>query len=162
MQITADVSKISKTAQRNINFILNVLSEFSINFAQFSIVQLKGMLLVSHKVIFIENEAVTMRNYAGMCKDICSFNLDCNFLIQLLPLQNSVSVMHFSNAFGMETRHLQKVVLKMKLFLSLQSFICHYVFTCVAIKIKNFHSCIRVVRVALVSLVSHSCLALVL
>ena len=77
----------------------------------------------------------------------------------------------------METRHFQKVVLSMKLFLSLQSFICHivnirvweYVFTSVVIKIKIFQSCCtRVVRVALVSrmcctrvplvlLVSHSC-----
>ena len=27
-----------------------------------------------------------MRNYAGTCKDICSYNLVYNFLIQLLPL----------------------------------------------------------------------------
>ena len=36
MQITVDVSKISRTAQRDFNFILNVFSEFSIHFAQFS------------------------------------------------------------------------------------------------------------------------------
>ena len=33
MQITADVSKISKTEQGDFTFILNVLSESSINFA---------------------------------------------------------------------------------------------------------------------------------
>ena len=33
MQLTGDVSKISKTARRDITFILNVLSEFSIHFA---------------------------------------------------------------------------------------------------------------------------------
>ena len=32
MQIIADVSKISKAVQRNITFILNVLSESSIHF----------------------------------------------------------------------------------------------------------------------------------
>ena len=38
MQIIADVSKISKTAQRNLNFILNVLSEPSIHFTWLSTV----------------------------------------------------------------------------------------------------------------------------
>ena len=33
MQITADVSKISKTVQEDLNFILNVLSESSFHFA---------------------------------------------------------------------------------------------------------------------------------
>ena len=72
----------------------------------------------------------------------------------------------------------KKIILRMKLFLSLQFFTCHivvnirvwkYVFTRVVIKIKTFNSCrTRVVRVALVShscrscstrvaLVSHSC-----
>ena len=32
MHIIADVNKISKTVQRNLNFILNVLSESSIHF----------------------------------------------------------------------------------------------------------------------------------
>ena len=32
MQITADVSKISKTVQADLNFILNVLSEYRILF----------------------------------------------------------------------------------------------------------------------------------
>ena len=67
----------------------------------------------------------------------------------------------------METRHLQKVVVRMKLFLPLQSFTCHivnirvlkYDFTRVAIKIKIFYSCrTRVVRVALVSHSCRSCL----
>ena len=33
MQITADISEISKTVQYDLTFILNVLSEFSILFA---------------------------------------------------------------------------------------------------------------------------------
>ena len=40
-----------------------------------------------------------MRNYAGACKRICSYNLMYNFLIQLLPLQSPVFVVHFSSAF---------------------------------------------------------------
>ena len=40
-----------------------------------------------------------MRNYAGTCKGIYSYNLVYNILIQLLPLQSSVFGMHFSNAF---------------------------------------------------------------
>ena len=38
MQIIAGISKISKTVQRNLIFILNVLLESSIHFTQFSIV----------------------------------------------------------------------------------------------------------------------------
>ena len=38
MQVTADFSEISKTVQRDLTFILNVLSEFSIHFAYCSIV----------------------------------------------------------------------------------------------------------------------------
>ena len=41
MHITADVSEISKTVQCHLNFILNVLSESSIQFIQFSIVLAK-------------------------------------------------------------------------------------------------------------------------
>ena len=37
-QIIADVREISKTVRRDVTFILNVLSESSINFDQFSIV----------------------------------------------------------------------------------------------------------------------------
>ena len=40
-----------------------------------------------------------MRNYAETCKRTCSYNLEYNFLTQLLPLQSSIFVMHFSNAF---------------------------------------------------------------
>ena len=64
----------------------------------------------------------------------------------------------------MEKRHFQKIILRMKLFLSLQFFTCHivvnirvwkYVFTRVVIKIKTFNSCRT--RVTLVSFLQHSC-----
>ena len=60
-----------------------------------------------------------MQNYTGTCKDISSYNLGYNFLIQFSLLQSSIFVVHFSNAFGMETMHFQKVVFRMKLFFSL-------------------------------------------
>ena len=62
---------------------------------------LKRMLVFSHKMVFIENEAallcVTMREHTRA--STCSYNLVYNFLIYLLPLKSSVFVVHFSNAF---------------------------------------------------------------
>ena len=40
-----------------------------------------------------------MRKYAGTFKGSCSDNLVYNFLMLLLPLQSSVFVLHFQNAF---------------------------------------------------------------
>ena len=96
--------------------------------------------------------------------------------LQLLPLKISVFVMRFSNTFWHRNETFPKVVLRMKLFLSLQSFTCHlqyrvvFRFSLVQLsKSKFVHSCRTcVVRVALVSysccscstrvaLVSHSC-----
>ena len=58
------------------------------------------MLVFSHKMVFIENEAallcVTMREHTRA--STCSYNLVYNFLIYLLPLKSSVFVVHFSNA----------------------------------------------------------------
>ena len=59
------------------------------------------MLLDSHKVAF-KRDCITMRNYVGTCKCICSFNLVYKVLIELFPLQNSVFVVYFSNIFAWE------------------------------------------------------------
>ena len=125
-----------------------------------------------------------MRNYAGTCKGICSYNLVYNFLIQLLPLKSSVFVVHFSNAFWHGNKAFPKVSSQNKIVPLLVIFhlscskyrgvkicfyLCHY-------QNQNFslvsHSCrscsIRAVHVsfvqhlcctwvACVSLVSHSC-----
>ena len=68
MHIIAKINKISKTIQRNLTFILNVLSESSIHFTSFQWFLLKRMLVFSHKMFFIKNEAmllcVTMRERA--------------------------------------------------------------------------------------------------
>ena len=113
-----------------------------------------------------------MRNYAGTRKDICSYSLAYNFLIQLSRLQSSVFVVRFSNAFQhgnnaypkgsfrMKLLHQNEIVpiFRMELFPSFISHIANigvlkYAFTRLVIKITIFHSFrTRVIRVALVSL----------
>ena len=58
MQITADASKFSETVRPDLTSILNVLSESGTHFVKFSTVIAKKMLLVSHKMALIKNEAV--------------------------------------------------------------------------------------------------------
>ena len=123
------------------------------------------MLVFSHKMVFIANEAscLIVRNHARTCKDICSCNLVCNFLIQLLPLKRLVFVVRFLNAFwhGNETfpkdsSQYEFVPVLVVFHVSYSKYkgvkICFY--PCV-IKIKIFHS--RCTRVVCVALVSHSC-----
>ena len=107
-----------------------------------------------------------MRNYAGTCKNICSYNLVCNFLIQLLPLKSLVFVVHFLNAFWHENETFLKGSSQYKILPPLVVFhlpyskykgvkICFY--PCLY-QNQIFHSCrTRVVCVALVSFVQHSC-----
>ena len=100
MQVTADVSKILKTVQRGLTFILNILSKSSIHFVSFSIVLAKKNAVSFTLNVFYEKRGcITMRTDAGTCKAICSYNLAYNFLRQILPLQSLVFVVHFSNAF---------------------------------------------------------------
>ena len=124
-----------------------------------------------------------MRNYAGTCKSICSYNLVYNFLIQLLPLKSSVFVVHFSNAFWHGNKTFPKVSSQNKIVSLLVIFhspyskcrgvkICFFLcvslsklrfFTRVALVSFVFHSCrTRVVSVILVLQSCRSCLALVL
>ena len=103
-----------------------------------------------------------MRNYAGTCKGICSYNLVYNFLIQLLPLKNSVFVVHFSNAFSYGEEAFPKVSSQNEIVPLHIVKICFYL---CCYQNQNFslvlHSCrwcsARVARVLLVLLVSHSC-----
>ena len=95
-----------------------------------------------------------MRNYAGTCKRICSYNLVYNFLIQLLPLQSSVFVVQFSNAFWHGNEAFKKVVLRMKM---LVSHLCCTPIARVSLVLDSCCSCLT--YVALMSLVSHSCLS---
>ena len=122
------------------------------------------MLLVSRKLIFIENETVLLcltmqeraRVFAAKILWISLWHSFCDYKVQCLWWT-------FQTHFGMGKMHFQKVVLRMKLFLSLLSFICHianivvwkYVFTRVVVKIKICHS--RRTRVVRVALVPYSC-----
>ena len=134
MHIIADVNKISKTVQRNLTFILNVLSESGIHFTQLSIVLAKKMLLLSHKMVHIKNEAallcVTMRERARAFAATIQFTTLPYSLqliaIQLLPLKSLVFVVHFSMAFWHGNEPFPKGS-SQKLFLSLQFFTCHIV-----------------------------------
>ena len=97
-----------------------------------------------------------MRNYAGTCKGICRYNLVYRFLIQLLPLKSSVFVVHFPNAFWQRNEAFPQVSSQNEIVPLLVIFHLPYS-KYRGVKIY-FHSCrTRVVRLALVSLVSHSC-----
>ena len=167
MHIIADVNEISKTVQRNLTFILNVLSESSIHFTQLSIVPAKKNVGIFTQYVFFEKRGcATVRNYVGACKGICSYNLLYNFLMQLFPLKILVFVAHFLNAFwhGKETflksSSQNEIVPLLIVFLLPYNkykglkkcfYLCGY-------KIKIFRSCrTRVVCVALVSHSYHSC-----
>ena len=87
--------------------------------------------------------------------------------MQLLPLQSSVFMMHFSNAFWNGNEAFPKVISQN--IIAPLHVIFHYIFTCVIIKIKTFCSCrtciVGVARVlhscrlcsTRVTLVSHFC-----
>ena len=68
MHIIADVNKTSKTVQRNLTFILMFFQNLAFILPSFQWFLIKGMLVFSHKMIFIKNEAallcVTMRKRA--------------------------------------------------------------------------------------------------
>ena len=107
-----------------------------------------------------------MRNYAGTCTGICSYNLVRNFLIQLLPLQSSVFLVHFSNVFwhgneafpkgNSQNEIISLLVIQLiqgcEKMLSLVSLSKSKFFTRFALVLFVQHSCnTRVVRVALTS-----------
>ena len=92
-----------------------------------------------------------MRNYAGTCKGICSYNLVCKFLIKLLSLKTLVFVVHFLNAFCHVNKAFPKgsswneIVPPLALF--------HLPYS----KYKGVKICFQNQNFSLVSLVSHSC-----
>ena len=114
-----------------------------------------------------------MSNYAGTCKNICSYNLVYNFLIQLLPLKSLGFLVHFLHAFWYGNETFPKGSSQYEIFPLLVVF--HLPFSKYkGVKIcfyprryqnQNFslvlHSCrlcrTRVARVSLVSLMLHSC-----
>ena len=115
------------------------------------------MLLFSHKIVFYRKRGcVTVRNYAGTCKGICSYNLVYNFLIQLLPLKSLVFVVHFLNAFWHGKETFPKSSSQNEIVHLLIVFHLPYS-KYKAVKIC-FYSCTKFfTRVAVVSFVQHSC-----
>ena len=76
MEITANISKISKTLQRGRTFISDVLSESLFGFASYLVSRLKKILLVLQKKCFYrERGSVTMRNYAETFLDNHDYNM---------------------------------------------------------------------------------------
>ena len=65
MEITADITKISKTFQCDLTFIFDVLSESLFGFVSYSVLFAVETVVSFTKSVFIENEAalqcVTMR-----------------------------------------------------------------------------------------------------
>ena len=83
--------------------------------------------LVSMRNSLNANNCCRKQNFDTVHLNLSFISNVLSELIQLLPLKSLVFVVHFLNDFGMETRDFQKVVLRMKLFLSLQSFFFHIV-----------------------------------
>ena len=125
-----------------------------------------------------------MCNYAETCKGICGYNLVYNFLIQLLPLKSSVFVVHFSNAFWHGKKIFPRVSSQNEIVplvvifhlpyskyrgLKICFYSCRYQNQVFSVKLHSCRSCSNHVvlvshscrsfltRVALVSLLSHSC-----
>ena len=103
-----------------------------------------------------------MRNYAGTCKGICSYNLVYNFLIQLLPLKNSVFVVHFSNVFSYGEEAFPKVSSQNEIvplhIVKICFYLCCYQNQNFSLVSQSCRSCsTRVARISVVLLVSHSC-----
>ena len=114
-----------------------------------------------------------MPNYAGTCKGICSCNVVYNFLIQLLPLENSVFVVYVSNAFWYRNKAFPEGSSQNEVVFLLITFHLSYskynggcenmfslmslstFFTRVALVPFVQHSCCT--HIALVSLMLHSC-----
>ena len=64
MQITADISKILKTVQRDLTFTFNVLLESRIGFASFLVfLALENVVSFTRTCFYRKRISVTMRNY---------------------------------------------------------------------------------------------------
>ena len=125
----------------------------------------------------------SVHNYARMCKDICSYNLVYNFLMQLLPLKVSFCGTLFKHILALkrdisERQFLHEIVPLLVVFhlqyskykgVKICFYPCHYqnpIFslvlhscrscsTGVLLVSHSYYSCLT--RVALVSLVLHLC-----
>ena len=82
--------------------------------------------IASNKVVFIENEALLLCLTMPERARAFPATIWCvTFLFSLWHFEFQVLWYTFQIYFAMGTRHFQKVVLGMKLLLSLYPFICH-------------------------------------
>ena len=64
MQITADVSKISKTFPRDLTFIFDVFSESLFGFVSYSVFKaVENVISFTKRCFYREQGSPTMRNY---------------------------------------------------------------------------------------------------
>ena len=76
MQITADVSKISKTFQRDRTFIFDALSESLFGFVSYSVFQaVKNVVSFTKRRFYRERGSATMRNYAETFQHNHGYNM---------------------------------------------------------------------------------------
>ena len=81
MQITADVSKISKTFQRDLTFIFDVLSESLFGFASYLVFQAAEDVLQQS---LRKRSSVTIRNYAETFQATHGYDMEYKYLIKYL------------------------------------------------------------------------------
>ena len=123
------------------------------------------MLVFSHKIFFIENEAALL--YVTICAKAFVPRIQC---LKILPLKSSVFVVHFSNVIWHGNEALTKGISKnefvpLLLIFHLQYskyrgvkicfYLCHYQNQNFSLVSHSYRSCSN--RVALVSLVQYSC-----
>ena len=77
MQITADVSKVLKTFQRNLTFIFDVLSESLLGFVSYMFFQgVENVISFTKKRFYRKRGSVTMRNYAETFQATHGYNME--------------------------------------------------------------------------------------
>ena len=154
MQIIADVSKISKTAQRNLNFILNVLSEPSIHFTWLSTVcsynlvyNFLMLLLPLKSPVFVVHFSNAFWYVNKAFAEFSSWN-------EIVPVLVIFHLPYCENMFLLVSLSKSKFFTRV----TLTSFVQHSCLTrVVRVALVLPLCCTCVTRVSLVSLVSHSC-----
>ena len=112
MQITADVRKISKTFQRDLTFILDVLSESCFGFVSYSVVQaVENVVSFTKKRFYKERGRVTMPNYAETFQDNHGYNIVQKYFTKCLSCRKQKCVTPLQSAIIRKREFLQPHVL---------------------------------------------------
>ena len=76
MQITTDISNISKTFQRDLTFIFDVISESLFGFVSYLVFQtVENVVSFTKKRFYREQGSATMRNYAETFQHNHGYNM---------------------------------------------------------------------------------------